>query len=347
MILLTFRDLIYRRTRFLVVTLLAAVVFALLFVMTGLVEQFHREPFDTVEAFDASAWIVPEGISGPFTASSTMPSATMAEVDADVTAAVVTSRSSLSDGDDTSEVILVGHTPGSLGTPQTVNGRPAEGPGELVADTSLGLEVDQTATVAGVDFIVVGESQDTTLLAGVPVVFMTLSDAQDLVFRTNEVVSALLVDGEVRALPPGTVALTPDAVAEDVLEPLEGAIGAVDLVRALLWVVAAIIIGAIVYLSALERQRDFAVLKAVGSPNSSLIGSLALQAALVALVSVALAAVIQMFLAPAFPMKVRVPARVFWQLPLLAVLMALVAGAAGMRRVLKSDPAEAFSGAGA
>jgi putative ABC transport system permease protein len=49
---------------------------------------------------------------------------------------------------------------------------------------------------------------------------------------------------------------------------------------------------------------------------------------------------------PAFPLPVRVPARAFWQVPVLAVVMALVAGGVGMRKVLRSDPAQAFSGAG-
>ena len=116
--------------------------------------------------------------------------------------------------------------------------------------------------------------------------------------------------------------------------------------RFLLWVVAAVIIGSVVYLSALERQRDFAVLKAIGTSNRTLLASLALQAVLVALGAVAIAAVVQIFLAPAFPLKVTVPDRAFWQLPLLAVVMALLAGAVGMRRVARSDPAAAFAGAG-
>jgi putative ABC transport system permease protein len=185
-----------------------------------------------------------------------------------------------------------------------------------------------------------------TILAGIPFVFVSTSEAQDLVFRSGDVISAVLVDGQVRSVPDGTVAIPVDDVAQDTLNPLDGAIASIDLVRALLWVVAAIIIGAVVYLSALERQRDFAVLKAVGVSNRQLLGSLAVQAVLVALVSVALAAVIQMFLAPAFPLVVRVPARAFWQLPVFAVVMALVAGAAGMRRVARSDPALAFAGAG-
>ena len=156
-------------------------------------------------------------------------------------------------------------------------------------------------------------------------------------------VSGFLVDGAVGDLPEGTVLIPADDVAADTLKPLDGAISSIELVRVLLWVVAAIIVGSVVYLSALERQRDFAVLKAVGVSNRTLLGSLALQAVLIALVSVAIAAVVQTFVAPVFPLRVRVPARAFWQLPLLAVVMALVAGIAGMRRVVRSDPALAFA----
>jgi hypothetical protein len=96
MLLLTFRDLVYRRTRFLVVIVLGAVVFALLFVMTGLVEQFNTEPFDAVEALGADTWVVPDGISGPFTAMSAAPIAALDVVVAENKAPVVTSRSSVS-----------------------------------------------------------------------------------------------------------------------------------------------------------------------------------------------------------------------------------------------------------
>ena len=82
MILLTFRDLLYRKTRFIVVTLLSAVVFALLFVMTGLVEQFNLEPYDTVDAIGAETWVVAEGTSGPFTSGSLLPATTVDAVNA-------------------------------------------------------------------------------------------------------------------------------------------------------------------------------------------------------------------------------------------------------------------------
>jgi putative ABC transport system permease protein len=346
-ILLTFRDLGYRFVRFVVVVVLAAVVFALLFLMTGLVEQFHREPYDATAAIGGSAWVLADGVSGPFTASSSLPVSELGALDADVKAPVVSARSSLEHDGATQEIVVLGHAPDALGSPPVSEGRAATGPGEIVLDASAGADVGEQVMVAGQPFDVVGVSEDTTILAGIPLVFITLDDAQRLIFRSTDVVSGFLVDGAVGELPPGTTLIPVDDVAADTLEPLDGAISSVDLVRVLLWVVAAIIIGAVVYLSALERQRDFAVLKAVGVSNRTLLASLALQAVLVALVSVAVAAVVQRFMAPAFPLRVRVPARAFWQLPLLAVAMALLAGLAGMRRVARSDPAMAFAAGGA
>ncbi len=345
MILLTLRDLRFRLVRFVVVVVLGAVVFALLFVMTGLVEQFNREPFDTLDAFGASAWVLPEGVNGPFTASSTMPADTVSAVVADAVAPVVAARSSITKDGLAEEVVLIGHETGELGSPDTVEGRAAEATGEVALDETLGIDVGAVVNLGGVPFTVVGTTRDTTLLAGMPLVFMTTGDAQDLVFRSRDVISAVLVDGEVTSVPEGMVLASVDEIGDDTLRPLEGAIASIDLVRVLLWIVAAVIIGSVVYLSALERQRDFAVLKAIGTSNRTLLGSLAFQAVLVALAAVALAGVIQIFLVPAFPLTVRVPARAFWQLPLLAVVVALLAGAVGMRRVARADPAAAFAGA--
>ena len=347
MLLLTFRDLGYRKIRFIVVTLLGALVFALLFVMTGLVEQFNLEPVDTVDAIAADWWVIPEGIAGPFTSLSAAPAQAADAVQADTKSSVVVSRANLRQEGDSLDVMLFGHEADGLGSPTTTAGRAATASGELVADETAGLEVGDQVTMGGMAFTVVGETKNTTLLAGTPMVFVTLADAQQLVFRSTDVIGAVLVNGDVGAIPPGAKVISSEEVAADALRPLDGAISSIDLVRVLLWIVAGVIIGAVVYLSALERQRDFAVLKAVGAPNSALLGSLALQAVLVAIVSVALAAVIQIFLAPAFPLPVRVPSRAFWQLPVLAVVMALVAGAVGMRKVLRSDPSQAFSGAGA
>jgi putative ABC transport system permease protein len=345
-ILLTLRDLQHRLLRFVIVILLGAVVFALLFVMTGLVEQFRREPQDTVAAFGATAWIVPEGVSGPFTAASTLAVDLASAIDADAPAPAVIARSSLTHGGESEAIVLVGHTVGGLGSPPTVEGRPVQAIGEAVVDRSVDADVGEIVDVAGQSFEVVGRSDDTTLLAGIPLVFVEISDAQGIVFQSRDVVSVVLVDGDVRSVPAGTVALPSRAVSDDAFEPLEGAVSSVDLVRLLLWLMAAVIIGLVVYLSALDRLRDFAVLKAIGASNRALMAGLAIQAVLVALSAVILAALLQLVLVPAFPLKVLVPSSAFVQIPLLAVVVSLVAAAAGMRKVASSDPALAFAGAG-
>ncbi len=345
MLLLTFRDLVYRKTRFIVVTILGAVVFALLFVMTGLVNQFNLEPAEAVEQFGADEWVLPDGVTAPFTSVSVMPVAAFDAVDAATKSPVVITRSSVSDGGTPEEVVLVGFESDGLGAPQVVEGRPPEAEGEVALDRALDIDVGTSVTVSGEPFTVVGLTEKTTVLAGIPFAYLALPEAQILAFTSTDVISSVLVSGELGALPDGLASLSSDDVVDQTLQPLEGAIASIDLVRALLWIVAAIIVGAVVYLSALDRQRDFAVLKAVGASNGSLLGSLALQAVLIALGAVALAAVIQIFLAPQFPLPVTVPSSAFWQLPLLAVVMALAAGAIGMRKVLRSDPSQAFSGA--
>jgi putative ABC transport system permease protein len=107
------------------------------------------------------------------------------------------------------------------------------------------------------------------------------------------------------------------------------------------------IIGTMVYLSALERRRDVAVFKAVGASTGQLGASIALEGVLVALVAAGIASVLQLGMAPRFPLEVAVPGRAFVQVPGIAVLVALVAGAVGLRRAVRTDPALAFSGASA
>lgn len=346
MLLLTFRDFLHRLTRFVVVIGVGAVVFALLFVMTGLVEQFNLEPYDTVDAMGADHWVVATGISGPFTAASAVPADSVGAVTADEVAPVVVTRSSLGTGGEITEIVLVGHVIDGLGGPGTVDGRAVQEPGEVVLDDSLGIAVGETVAVAGTELRVVGLTDRTTLLAGIPLAFVAIADAQQLTYGDDGLVSAFLTTGPPPTAGPEFTVMTSEAVADDVLGPIENAISSVDLVRALLWFVAALITGSVVYLSALERQRDFAVLKAVGTPNRTLMASLGLQAALVAVLSVGLAIGLQALLVPLFPMAVVVPTRAFWQVPVFAIVMALVAGAAGMRKVSSSDPALAFSGAG-
>lgn len=342
--LLTFRDLSFRTKRFVVVVTGTSLVFTLLFLMNGLVEQFNKEPFLTVESIGAATWVVPAGVSGPFTSSATIPAEQATVTNESLFDPVVVARATLNDGIDRQEAVVIGHVIGGMGSPPVQRGRAASRPGELTVDGSSGTSIGDTVGVGDASFEVVGLTSDTTLLAGLPVIFLPLEDARQALFGGVPVISALVTDVPAADVPDDLVALSADEVALDAFGPLENAVSSVDLISALLWVVAAVIIGGVLYLTAMERQRDFAVLKAIGGRSRQLAWSLTVQAIFVSLLAVSLAVALQALLVPVFPLTVRVPTRAYWQLPALAVGVSFLAAQAGVRRVRRTDPVTAFGG---
>jgi putative ABC transport system permease protein len=258
---------------------------------------------------------------------------------------VVVSRATLRVGDVDDEAIVIAADGGGLGVPEPIEGTTPRTSGEIMVDITSGAAVGDEVLVDDEPFTVVGLTEDTTVIAGLIGTFLPLEPAREALFGGAPVTSAVLLDGEPTSTPSGAQVLTSADVAADGRTSLEQAIASVDLVRALLWAVAAINIGAVTYLSALERSRDFAVLKAIGGRNRQLAGSLALQAVLVALTAAAVATVLQLVIAPQFPLTVRVPTSAYVTIPLAAVAVALLAGWAGMRKVSRADPASAFGGA--
>jgi putative ABC transport system permease protein len=111
-----------------------------------------------------------------------------------------------------------------------------------------------------------------------------------------------------------------------------------------MWVIAAVIIAALVYVTALDRTRDFAVLKALGSSSQLLFVGLAIQAVLVALFAAVLAEVIANFMKGLFQQPVDIPGSAFVVLPLAAVVVGLLSSLAALRRAVSADPALAFAG---
>ena len=110
-------------------------------------------------------------------------------------------------------------------------------------------------------------------------------------------------------LPPTLGALTNDQVRTDMRRPISVAGDTIAFINILLWVIAAGIIAAVLYMSALERVGDFAVLKATGSSNRFVVSGLAIQAIILAIAAALVAVVLALLLVPGFPITVEIPAR--------------------------------------
>ena len=157
-------------------------------------------------------------------------------------------------------------------------------------------------------------------------------------------VASIGIRGTLDQVPAGYRAIDRDGAVADLLRPLKVAVNSITIVAVLLWIVAALIVGSVIYLSALERLRDFAVYKAIGVPTGSIAAGLALQAIVVALCAVVVGVGLSMLLGPLFPMQVIVPVLAYIALPVIAVVFGLIASASGLHRAVSVDPAMAFGG---
>jgi len=343
------KDLRWRRRRFFVAVLGTALVFGLTLVMTGVSHGFNAETAATVDALGAEAFIVREGASGPFLGAAPMSedeASYLAALAGDGAGPVLFTRKSVEPASGAAtDVNLFGAVPGRPGMPTADTGRPPERDGEVLISSRLsGYDVGDEVVVAGTTLTVVGERRDSTALAGTPNLFMLLDDVQRIGYAGLPVVSAVASTSVPASVPDGfLVTDTADARA-DLVRAIAKAKSSITLITALLWLVAASIIGAVVYLTALERQRDFAVFKATGVATRSILAGMVLQAAILAVAAALAGSVIATFLGPRFPMIVSLTLRAHLSLPVIAVLIGTVASIGGMRRVVTVDPALAFGG---
>ncbi len=347
MFLISLRDLQWRRRRFLIGVVATGLVFALALLITGIGASFRNEVHRTVDAMGADAWVVPSGVSGPFTASTAFAAST---ADAVGTAPGVRRATPLAvlrftvRTPNLKDINVIALEPGGVGSPSPKEGRSFTRAGEAVVDNRLGLGVGETITIGDLRFRIVGKTSGVTFLAGTPTVFVPLADAQRLAFGGQDLATSIATEGVPRQVPPATKVMSNAEVISDLQRPLQQATQTINFLCVLLWIVAAGIIGSIVYLQALERVRDFAVLKATGTTNVALLGGLAFQAVLLSLLSAVAAVVLSAVLSPILAMPAEISRGAYLFLPVVAVLVGVLASLAGLRRAVGVDPALAFGG---
>src|SRR5947209_11115846 len=204
MLFVSLRDLQWRRRRFVIGVLATGLVFALALLLSGIDASFQNEIGRAVHAFRADEWIVPSDVSGPFTSTRWFPAAQAQQIatSAGVRGAepVVLIRTAVNTPG-VKDINVVGITPGGIATPRLHDGRGLHGPGELVADSSLGLPVGAHVLIGSETFTIVGRTHRLTYFAGTPVVFAPIADLQKAVLSGAPLATAIVVDGHVGTLP--------------------------------------------------------------------------------------------------------------------------------------------------
>lgn len=331
------RDLQFRRRRFVIAILATSLVFAIALILSGVSGGFHSEIGRSVEAFGVEGWVVPSSAAGPFSNSKVFPAGVADQLEgAGKVGAMAMARIPRGDKD----VMVFGVAPGGLG-PRATSGRDPRRPGEIVVDDSLGLGIGDTLRL-GKPFRVVGTYSGRTIFAGSPTAVVTLADAQDIAYAGQPLASAVLTQHLPTSVPAGYRVLTNAQAKDDLARPLKEATGTIDFLRVLLWLIAVGIVGSIVYMTVLEQTRDFAVLKAIGVKGRSIFSGLVTQAVIVSVASALVAALLTLVIAGFVPMNVEISTGTYVALPVIAAVAGVASSLVGLRRAVGVDPALAF-----
>lgn len=346
---ITMRNIQFRRRQFLIAVVGTALVFAMALLVTGIRQGLHTEARSTMQGIGGDSWVVKSGGAGPFTSFSVLPAAT---------AQLVATAPGVRQADPVllvpqtvrragkfESMNVIGHRLGGLGEPPVLAGRRSAARGEVVADEKLGFKLGESFKLAGRTFRVVGLVRGRTYYGGTGTAFMAIEDVQALAFQGAPLATAVVMKGGPKIAPAGLRVMSERQVEADLLSPLANAEKSMSNTRILLWIVAAVIVGGVMYMSALERVRDFAVLKAVGAPSRVLVVGLVAEAMIACAAAAGLAIIVAGLLRPTLPLPVTFTTATYEALPVVAVAVGVIASLAGIRRAVRTDPAAAFGGA--
>ncbi len=329
MVAVTLADLAYRYRQFLIAVLGAGVVMAMALLMAGLAEGFTVETTNTVGGVGADRWVLAVNSGGRIAAVDVFPPVLLV-------------------GGQRQTVNVMGVRIGGLGDPGVTSGRSLGRNNQVVVDRTLGIPNGDSVRMGTTMFRVVGQVDGRTLLGGGSMVYMPIRDAQILTLGGRPLVTSVVTRGVPARVPPGLEVLTNQQVEDNTLEALDSGVSSINNSKILMWLIAGIIIAALLYVSALQRVRDFAVLKALGSSSGALLGSLAMEAVVVvvvvALAAAAFGAVISHFKGGVFQQPVAIPDSAYYSLPVIAVVVGLLSSLVALRQATGADPAAAFGG---
>jgi putative ABC transport system permease protein len=355
------RDLQWRLRRFIIGVLATGLVFAIALLISGINASFQNEAKRAVKSFNADQWLVSKDSLGAFNTATPLDNGPgiAAEVARDpgvrgadpvlIFPFTVTEPS-------IRDLNVIGVVPKGVGAPVVIEGRALARGGDMVADKSAGLKIGDSLRLHGITLHVVGRTHGISYNAGTPTVFVTFDDAQHLFFPggkkgdlvrqfTKGEASAIVLRGKVTKPPADLGVRTNAAILSDLRRPLKKATETISFLRFLLWIIAAGIIGSVLYLQAIERTRDFAVFKATGVSSRTLLFGITLQAILLAACAALAALAIAWALGPTMTLRIEVPPSAYLALPIVAIAVGLIASLFGLRRAVTVDPAVAFGGA--
>jgi putative ABC transport system permease protein len=375
---LAYRDIRHNLGRFLLTCAGLGLLLGVVLSMIGIYRGLVVEALTIARAPAVDLWVVEANTRGPFAEASRIPGQTresIARIAGVAAAGSITYQ--------TVEVLhrgkkmrlyVIGYEPTRPGGPPVVvqGRRIARDHYELVADRTAGLELGDRLQLGRSVFAVVGLTQHQVSSGGDPAIYISLLDAQKLQFdlappaariqlaRGGSGIGRDTVNTVVARLQPNA---SPDTVAETVgrwkhlaaitqgaqeniltRSLVDRARRQIGLFTSLLLAVSAIIIALIIYTMTMEKLKQIATLKLIGTPDRTIIGMIVQQALALGFIGFVIGATLIINIKDYFPRRVVLEADNVVVLGLIVLTVCLLSSALGVRAALKVDPATAIGG---
>lgn len=234
--------------------------------------------------------------------------------------------------------------------------RPADiPPPEVIVDERLGLEIGQSVELSGKPLRVVGKTKGSLFVFDTPLLFMDIRTAQNTFLKNVIYINTMLVkvkEGYSEAQLANDIKsrLAVDAhtssqivkiiMANFVDEPMKG----VRALRALLWLVAGLIVSMITYVTTTEKTSEIGVLKAIGASDKYVISMILKQVILTTITGVILGISLSVLFARYFPIVVLISIRESILVAFVTMAICCYGGYIAAKRGTAVDPMIAFRG---
>ncbi len=258
---------------------------------------------------------------------------------------------------------IVGLLPGDdrAGPWAMTAGRRIVNPGEVVIPDVVsritGIGIGDSLRITDHSFRVVGFSHGTYSSAN-PVIFVPFDDLEDIL-SAGGAYSYLLVDAKEgvdpvqlaarirREVEKVNVLTNEELVANDFALAMQMGVEIIFIMTTICSALAALIVGFTAYSLVARKQRELAIVKALGGGRGSLIGSVVLQSVIMTLLGYLLAVAFALLVIPQIPLLVPqltlvISHEAILQIGLVAILVAVIGAVIPASLVLRLDPALAY-----
>src|SRR5262249_25571754 len=145
MLFTAFRDMQWRRWRFVIAVVVTGLVFAMTLVLTGLANGFRVEDERTVDSLGVDVFLIKSGANGPFLGSAAFPAAERQVVAAapgvEAAASLVYKGVTFKNGGATHDASVFGAPAGGPGMPAMSAGRAPSSPDEVAVSSTIGRQI--------------------------------------------------------------------------------------------------------------------------------------------------------------------------------------------------------------